>query len=82
MSTRADEIIAGFEREGEEKATLNVESCYDVITHRCDGPLTPFVLISRAIAFGGENMPDALHDALTERGWLTKSEDAIEPTGS
>lgn len=61
------------------------------ITHNCDGPLTPFVLISRAteldyvlvparrlvIGFRPEDVANGLHEELIARGWLVADEDAV-----
>jgi hypothetical protein len=54
-----------------------------------DGPLTPFVLISRAAriasdrrAFNAEDVANALYSELTERGWLVDDADAIEEMGT
>lgn len=48
-----------------------------------EGPLTPFVLISRAAriasdrrAFNAEDVANALYEELTEIGWLIPNEDA------
>lgn len=50
------------------------------IAHVCDGPLTPFVLIARAMdlahnldydsRMSTDHISEALFDELTERGWL------------
>jgi hypothetical protein len=56
------------------------------IAHRCDGPITPFVLIARACDGAAAKPSDAtalanaLYEELCDRGWLVR--DAIEETGS
>lgn len=60
------------------------------IAHRCDGPITPFVLIARAIGAAGtcktndsaDVTANALYEELVERGWLKDGDDCIEITGS
>lgn len=54
-----------------------------------DGPLTPFVLISRAArlasdrrAWHAEDVANALHEELIDHGWLVSDEDAIFGDGS
>lgn len=57
------------------------------IGHRCDGPITPFVLICRATEYATacnrENAPraaaEALAELLEEYGWLNEG---VEETGS
>lgn len=62
---------------------IRIERALRDIEHRCDGPLTPFVLISRAcrLAASGEHEPcnvaDALYAALSERGWLRDDDSAM-----
>lgn len=60
------------------------------IAHVTDGPITPFVLISRAMrmasdrrAFNSEDVANALHEELSERGWIVDDEDAdVDESGS
>lgn len=60
----------------------------DTIDHGCDGPITPFVLIMRAIELAQSGkvpasiVGNALHEKLTEYGWLSDDPDAIVETGS
>ena len=54
------------------------DALYDDLTDRTDGPLTSFVLISRAcgLVAKGSNpdaVANALHDALSEYGFLVKA---------
>lgn len=56
------------------------------ISHLCDGPITPFVLIRRACQlvedkkYDATTVANALDDELTDRSWLLR--DIIEITGS
>lgn len=58
------------------------------IAHGCDGPITPFVLIERAMRLADKRelgyavIANALYEELVSRGWLVDDEDAIEETGS
>ena len=68
------------------------------LSHGCDGPITPFVLICRAMDLaklegveegrGGrlskapDDFSNALYEELAARGWIVDSEDAIEETDS
>lgn len=51
------------------------------LDHLTDGPLTPFVLMSRACHFAAqypqraEEVANALHTALTEHGWVREGEE-------
>ncbi len=68
---------------------LSVNQVKDKLNHGCDGPITPFVLISRAIQLAAENdgeafayaenIANALDELLTEYGWL---KDGLVETGS
>lgn len=69
----------------EEIAVVKGELC-----HGCDGPITSFVLISRAARLAIKNhaipnyaevIANALDDALQEYGYLS-SDTAMYPTGS
>jgi len=62
------------------------------LSHECDGPITPFVLICRAmeVAYNEglgnaedcrvhpvpDNVANALHEELSARGWIVPDEDA------
>ena len=56
----------------------------DVLNHICDGPITQFVLISRAMAtrvqckYSASVVANALYELLLEYNWL-KSEDETDP---
>ncbi len=68
-----------------------IDAIKEQLNHGCDGPITPFVLISRAIrlatnapyieGYSGhpENIANALDELLTEYGWL---KNGIVETGS
>jgi hypothetical protein len=62
--------------EGDTMTKMTTMDARETIAHICDGPLTPFVLISRAVELaGGKQSPDdpvanALYDALKDAGWL------------
>lgn len=66
---------------------MSVAEVCDIISHRCDGPITDFVLISRAIRLAGhydishsfspEDIAEALHQELSERGFLTDADPEI-----
>lgn len=65
------------------------------LTYTSDGPLTPFVLISRAVEVAmhagaeratgmigseptEEHISNALHEALTEHGWIVDDQDVLD----
>lgn len=61
------------------------------LTHGCDGPLTPFVILDRAIrlartetgkSFSSDTIANALYEALDKYGWIESDPDAIIETGS
>ncbi len=63
-----------------------IDAIKERLNHGCDGPITPFVLISRAInlAYGqsgehAENIANALHELLIDYGWL---KEGLVETGS
>jgi len=66
----------------------SIEEVQAAIEHGCDGPLTPFVLISRAMLVVQQQRArapmaaDALYSALHERGWVTDSDTLGECFGS
>lgn len=60
------------------------------LTNGCDGPLTPFVILTRAIrfarstkgeSFSNDDIANGLYGALAEYGWIDTSIDAMA-TGS
>jgi hypothetical protein len=60
-----------------------IQAARNDIAHRCDGPITGFVLICRALeaAAAGthdpESMANALHIELEQRGYLRPGDDEI-----
>lgn len=54
----------------------SIDLIKESLDHGCDGPITPFVLISRAIDYAirwpasRENIANALDELLTHYGWL------------
>ncbi len=64
---------------------MSIQQIKDRLNHGCDGPITPFVLISRATMLASsrtefpENIANALDELLTEYGWLTNG---LVQTGS
>ncbi len=64
-----------------------IDAIKEQLNHGCDGPITPFVLISRACLFAQEtkdpvkamDIANALNELLTEYGWL---KNGIVETGS
>lgn len=71
------------------EACANIARAKREIDHGCDGPLTAFVLISRAARlaerrkYDSEAIANALLESLTEYGWIFRNcdEETIE-TGS
>ena len=65
-----------------------IERAQDAITNRCDGPLTAFVLISRACEYSAnpeaypEAFANALDTELTARGFLDSDAGEVEIPGS
>lgn len=45
---------------------LNVEAVKNELGHHCDGPITAFVLICRAIEYANETNKDIIAEALNE----------------
>jgi len=67
--------------------SVNIES---ELTHGCDGPLTPFVILTRAIKlarssngtpFSADDIANGLYNVLAQFDWVETSCDAIV-TGS
>ena len=60
----------------------------EYIENRCDGPLTPFVLISRSMQthlqckYDASTLANALYESLREFGWIVADEDNLVETGS
>jgi hypothetical protein len=53
--------------------TTEIENAKAIITHGCDGPVTPFVLVSRAVKIGTEAAANALFEELEARRWLSEA---------
>lgn len=45
---------------------LNIEAVKNELSHHCDGPITAFVLICRAIEYANETNKDIVAEALDE----------------
>jgi hypothetical protein len=60
-----------------------ISKARDEITHVCDGPVTPFVLICRAVRLGTVASANALAEELEARGWLSQAalDEDRSPTG-
>lgn len=67
--------------------SVNIES---ELTHGCDGPLTPFVIITRAIelarsskgaSLSSDDIANGLYEAMVQCDWVETSCDAMA-TGS
>ena len=60
----------------------------EYLENRCDGPLTPFVMISRAMEthiqckYTASDIANALYESLLEYGWVSPDEDNLIETGS
>ena len=67
---------------------VQIGKARELLRSQCDGPITPFVLISRATRLSAEKtfpdhiMADALHQELLEFGWIIADDDALVETGS
>lgn len=63
------------------------EKAKDEMTHKCDGPITDFVIISRGCdllakgQFGSKEIANAIAETLQEWGFMGR-ENAVYPTGS
>ena len=64
-----------------EPTEANVSFARHAISHNADGPITPFVLISRACELrdvSSEVASNALYEELKDRGWLWTDQDRDE----